>query len=286
MINVSGWTLKPPSTFSRLVFFVLLSGVMMLLDHRGHHLDRIRAGLNILAYPVQIMADFPVRASKTFGDFFGGKGELQQRYDELHNDHLILLGRLQTYETLEAENEHLRELLGAGSRLPVKATIAELLEVSPEPFTRKILLTKGSADGVFKGQALVDAYGVIGRITEVDIQTSKATLITDSSHSIPVQVVRNGLRAIVFGTGTRDEVDVPYLTPTADIQVNDILVSSGLGGTFPAGYPVARVMKVVTNPNESFLKITARPLARLEHNKEVLLIRAEEHAKPVKSSAK
>lgn len=286
MINVSGWTLKPPSTFSRLVFFVLLSGGLMLLDHRGHHLDRIRTGLNLLVYPVQMLAAFPVRASGAVVDFFSGKGALQDRYDRLYKDHLALLGRLQTYETLEAENAHLRELLGAAARLSVKASVAELLEVSPEPFSRRILLTKGSDAGLYKGQPIVDAYGVAGRITEVNIHTSKATLITDSSHSVPVQVVRNGLRAIVFGTGTRDEVEVPYLTGSSDIQVNDILVTTGMGGTFPPGYPVARVVKVVNNPNESFLKVIARPLARLDHNKEVLLIWPEERAKPVKTNAK
>lgn len=272
MIAFSGWAMKPPSSFARLIFFVLVSASLMLLDHRGQHLERMRVGLNVLVYPVQILAALPVQAGNAFFDFFGGKTTLKENYTTLYTEHLLLLAKLQKYETIEAENKHLRELLGAAARVSERATIAELLEVGSQPFTRKIVIGKGIGAGVYKGQPIIDAHGVIGRITDVGGSTSKGTLITDSSHSLPVQVVRNGLRAIAVGTGANDHIELPYLTGSADIQEGDLLVTSGIGGFFPPDYPVARVVSITHDPNESFLKIIAVPLARLDHNREVMLI--------------
>jgi rod shape-determining protein MreC len=175
-------------------------------------------------------------------------------------------------EALEAENKRLRDLLGSAARVADRAVVAELVEVSLEPFTRKIVVAKGSRDSVYLGQPVIDAYGIIGQVTEVGPYASKATLITDPGHAIPVLVNRNGLRTIVFGTGAPDRVNVPYLTATADIREGDLLVSSGMGGRFPPGYPVAQVTAVVKDPNEAFLKISAKPMARLNYGKEVLLI--------------
>lgn len=287
MITLSGWTIKPPSAVSRFVFFVLLSGVMMLLDHRGQQLETIRRSLNVIAYPVQLVAAMPVRIGNAVWEFFRGKTSLQENYLRLQEENRALLLRLQKYDTLAAENDHLRGLLGAAARAHERATVAELLEVSPEPFTRKIILTKGARDEVYVGQPVIDAYGIMGQITEVGAMTSQVTLITDPSHAIPTQVVRNGLRTIVFGTGAHDYVEVPYLTAAADIKEGDELVSSGIGGVFPAGYPVARVVRVINNPNESFLKIIARPMARLDHNKEVMLLWSTRPAnKPLRSDIK
>lgn len=272
MITLSGWTVKPPSTFTRLVVLVLLSGLMMLMDHRGHQLQRIRAGLDTLVYPVQLIAALPARIGGSSIDFFRGKSGLQANYERLQEEQRQLLVKLEKYKALEAENAHLRSLLGAAQHLTERATVAELIELSPEPFSRKIVINKGSNAGLYVGQPVIDAFGIMGQITEVSPLTSKVTLITDPSHAIPVQVVRNGLRAIVFGNGERDVVDVPYLTAVADIREGDDLVSSGMGGVFPPGYPVAHVVRVINNPNESFLKIAARPAAQLDHNKEVMLI--------------
>lgn len=272
MITFSGWTIKPPSVFARFVFFALLSGSLMLMDHRGQQLESIRAGLTAAAYPVQLIAAFPLRLGAAVWDFFRGRSTLQDNYSKLYDEHRTLLAKLQRYDALEAENQHLRGLLGAAARTADRATVVEILQLSPEPFTRKILITKGVSDQVYVGQPLIDAFGILGQVTEVGALTSTATLLTDPSHAIPVQVVRNGLRAIVFGVGAHDYAEILYLTAAADIQEGDILVSSGLGGVFPPGYPVARVARVVNNPNESFLKITVRPIARLDHNREVMLI--------------
>ena len=272
MITLSGWSIKPPSTLTRFIFLLFLSGALMIMDHRGHHLEKIRSGLNIIFYPVQVVAALPVRAGDFIIDFFHGSNELRREYGQLHQENLLLQGKLEKYEALEADNAHLRELLNAAPRVADRAIVAEVLEVSPEPFTRKIVITKGARDGVYNGQPVIDAYGIIGQVTEVNAYTSKATLITDPSHAIPVQSTRNGLRALVFGTGSQDYVEVPYLTAASDIQEGDELVSSGLGGTFPAGYPVGKVVRIVNDPNESFLKILVKPAAHLNHNSEVMLI--------------
>lgn len=281
MITFSGWTIKPPSVFTRFLFFALVSGSMMLMDHRGQQLESIRAGLNAVAYPVQLVAAFPLRVGSAVWDFFRGRGALQENYSKLTDEHRALLAKLQRYEALEAENQHLRGLLGAAARTADRATVVEILQLSPEPFTRKLVITKGAGSQVYVGQPLIDAFGILGQITDVGAVTSTATLITDPSHAIPVQVVRNGLRAIVFGVGAHDYAEIPYLTAAADIQEGDTLVSSGMGGVFPPGYPVARVARVVNNPNESFLKITVRPFARLDHNREVMLIWPAQKPKPI-----
>ncbi len=271
-MSVSDWALKPPSSFARLFVLVLLSGGLMIADHRGHHMERIRSGLNTVLYPIQILAALPAKATGYLHEATRTNTQLKDDYTRLHQDHLTLLAKLQRYEMLEADNARLRELLGAAQQVANRAVVVELLEVSPEPFTRKVVLAKGRRDGVYAGQPVIDATGIMGQITEVNEYTSRATLITDPSHAIPVQSLRTGLRAIVFGTGAQDSVEVPYLTNQADIQEGDEFVSSGMGGIFPPGYPVARVVKIVNDPNESFLKVTAKPAAGLNHSREVMLV--------------
>ena len=153
-----------------------------------------------------------------------------------------------------------------------KALAAELIEVSSEPFTRKVVIAKGSRDGGYVGQPVIDAHGIMGQVTQVADDFSRVTLITDAGHAIPVLDNRSGLRTIVFGTGDPDILKVPYLTASADIKQGDLLVSSGMGGTFPPGYPVAHVVKIANDPNEPFLTIGVKPAALLNHGKQVLLI--------------
>lgn len=271
-MSLSDWTLKPPSSFARLFVLVLLSGGLMIADHRGHHLERIRSGLNTVLYPVQMLAALPAQATGYLHEATRTNTQLKNDYTRLHQEHLLLLAKLQRYDMLEADNARLRNLLGAAQHVANRALVAEVLEVSPEPFTRKVVLAKGRRDGVYAGQPVIDAAGIMGQITEVNEFTSRATLITDPSHAIPVQSLRTGLRAIVFGTGAQDTVEVPYLTSQSDLQEGDEFVTSGMGGVFPPGYPVARITKIVNDPNESFLKVTAKPAAGLNHSREVMLV--------------
>ena len=272
MINVFGRPVGAPSHLTRLVLLSALSVALMMLDHRGHHLEKIRAGLNTLAYPIQLIAAAPAYVVGGLADFFTTRGTLRVDNEKLLVERQALLARLQQFEALEQENQRLRQMLVSAAQVADKAIAAELVEVSAEPFTRKVVIAKGAKDDVYVGQSVIDAHGIMGQVTQVAGSVSRVTLITDAGHAIPVLNNRSGLRALVFGTGNPDTVKVPYLTANADIQEGDLLVSSGMGGTFPPGYPVARVTRIVNDPNEAFLSITAKPAAQLNHGKQVLLI--------------
>ena len=272
MINIFGRSIRAPSSLTRLILLAAISVSLMMLDHRGHHLEKIRAGLNVLAYPIQLVAAVPAYVGGAVSDFFTTRGTLRADNEKLLAERQMLLAKLQQFDALEAENERLRRMLGSAARIADKAVAADLIEVSAEPFTRKVVVAKGSQDGVYLGQPVIDANGIMGQVTQVAGNVSRVTLITDAGHAIPVLDNRSGLRALVFGTGDQDTVKVAYLTANADIKEGDLLVSSGMGGTFPPGYPVAQVSKIVSDPNESFLSITAIPAARLNHGKQVLLI--------------
>jgi rod shape-determining protein MreC len=272
MIKVYGWTLRAPSVFTRLVLAVAVSVTLMVADHKGHHLERIRGALMIVLTPLQWLAGAPSAIGAGTVGFFTDKRTLELSNAKLREEQALLQARLQQFETLEQENARLREMLGSATRVSERALAAELIEISQEPFTRKILIAKGEDDGAYVGQPVIDAHGIMGQVTQLYGSQSRVTLITDPGHAVPVLVNRNGLRALVFGTGNPDVLSVPYLTAAADIREGDLLVSSGMGGTFPAGYPVATVTKIVDDRNEAFLEISARAVAKLNHSKQVLLV--------------
>lgn len=272
MINVFGRSVGAPSNLTRLILLSALSVALMILDHRGHHLEKIRAGLNVLAYPIQLIAAAPAYVGGGIADFFTTRGTLRQDNEKLLAERQVLNAKVQQFDALEEENARLRRMLGSAAQVADKAIAAELIEVSSEPFTRKIVVAKGSRDGVYVGQSVIDAHGIMGQVTQVASQVSRVTLITDAGHAIPVLDNRSGLRMLIFGTGDPDTLKVPYLTSASDIKEGDLLVSSGMGGTFPPGYPVAQVSRIVNDPNEAFLAVTAKPAAQLNHGKQVMLI--------------
>jgi rod shape-determining protein MreC len=286
MFQIAGIQLRAPSNLTRFLLLAVLSVSLMLLDARAHHLQHIRAGLTVLLSPIQVIAAVPVRLGGAVMDFFRGDQPLHEELARLHTEQPLLLARMQRYEALEAENAHLRALLGTSALVADKAVAAELREVASEPFRRTLIIAKGEKDGLYVGQPVIDAYGIRGQVSEVGILQSKAILITDPGHAIPVQVNRNGLRAIAFGTGAPDSVSIRYLTASADIKEGDLLISSGIGGSFPYGYPVARIKQVINNPNEAFLDIIATPVALLGHDKEVLLIWPSQKVLPPPTPAK
>ena len=272
MINMLGKPLGGPSALTRLVLLVALSAALMMLDHRGQQLERVRAALMVLVYPIQVVAGAPVALYHGVLETFTSERALREANERLEAERLRLAERLQQLEALRAENERLRALLGAATRVADRVLVAELMAVSLEPFSRRLLIRRGTRDGVFVGQPVVDAHGVVGQVTEVAPHASTVTLITDPSHAIPVIDNRSGLRAMVFGSGDQETLTVPYLGGLADVEVGDLLVTSGMGGVFPPGYPVAIVSEVENDPQESFLLVRARPAARLNHGKQVLLI--------------
>lgn len=272
MITVFGKPLRGPSPLTRLVLLVILSATLMMLDHRGQQLEKMRAGLMVVLYPLQFVASLPVAVFHGVVGVFTTDAALKAENESLQAERTLLLTKLQQFEALEVENNRLRSMLGAAERVANKALAAELIEVSTEPFSRRLLISRGENDGVFVGQPVIDAHGIIGQVTKVAPHISTVTLITDPSHAIPVLNNRSGLRAMVFGSGDQDAVAVPYLSGVADIKEGDLLVTSGMGGIFPAGYPVAVVSSVQNDPSESFLQVRARPAAQLNHGKQVLLI--------------
>jgi rod shape-determining protein MreC len=186
--------------------------------------------------------------------------------------------RLQRLAALEMENARLRDLLESSARLEGRPLIAEILSIDLDPYRQRFVVNRGLADGVFVGQALLDANGVVGQIAQVGAMTAEAVLITDADHAVPVSVNRNGLRTIAVGTGDSNRLRLPYLTNSADIEVGDLIVSSGLGGVFPAGHPVAEVIEVIRRPGQSFAEIIAAPVSALDRDQEVLLVFAHEDA--------
>ena len=231
MINVFGRSIGAPSNLTRLILLSILSLALMMLDHRGHHLEKIRAGLNTLAYPIQLIAATPAYVGQGIADFFTTRGTLRADNEKLLAERQTLLAKLQQFEALEEENSRLRRMLGSAEQVADKALAAELIEVSSEPFTRKIVVDRGSQDSVYVGQSVIDAHGIMGQVTQVASHVSRVTLITDAGHAIPVLDNRSGLRMLVFGTGDPDSLKIPYLTASSDIKEFSV-GALGLGENF------------------------------------------------------
>jgi len=263
---------RTPSSILRLVIFLFLSTVLMLLDHNGHYLQIVRSALSIVVYPIQIAAEIPASVSESVAGLFASDEEKAAELLKLKSERPLLLAQLQKLQALEKENIRLRKMLESASKVADRAMVAELVRVHPDPYTRKIVINKGTKHGVYIGQPVIDSFGIMGQVTSINLLNSTVTLITDSSHAIPVIVNRNGLRTIVMGTGAQDKVKVPFLADSVNIEEGDLLVSSGMGNTFPEGYPVATILNITKDPNEAFLDVEAAPMAKLNHNKEVLLI--------------
>ncbi len=261
-----------PALGLRVIVLILVSIVLMYLDHRQNHLDGIRRGIGVAVYPVRLVVDAPVRFWAWLGESTTSRNELELELGRLQAERLLTNARLQRLTALEAENARLRALLEARTRVRDEVRVAEIMAVDANPYEHNLVIDIGTRDGVYDGQAIVDADGVVGQVIETGIMTSQAVLISDADHALPVEVNRNGLRTIAVGTGEIDRLDLPFLPNNADIRAGDLLVTSGLGGAFPAGYPVAVVNTVTRMPSEPFADVTATPSAALDQVREVMLI--------------
>ena len=208
------------------------------------------------------------------------RATLQEENSRLRNEALILKQKVQQMVSLRAENNRLRELLNTSEQLDDSVLVAELIGVDPDPYTHHIILNKGSTHGVFVGQPILDAQGLMGQVVEVLPYTSRVLLLADSNHAIPVQVSRNGVRAIAVGAGKLDELVLIYVPDTADIKAGDQLVSSGLGSRYPRGYPVGEITSVEHDPGEPFAFVRAKPAAYLDRSRYVLLVFSKESELP------
>ncbi len=256
----------------RLVAALLASAVLMTLDHRLGYLEAVRSALSVVVYPVQYLVNLPVAGTRWVDESLVARRTLLRENARLREENLLLQSRFQRYAALEAENDRLRRLLESSLQAGDRVLVAELLATNPEPSTHEIVINKGSNAGVFAGQPVVDASGVMGQVVHVGPLTSTAMLITDAAHALPVEVNRSGLRAIAGGTGVDDVIELAYVPTNADIREGDLIVTSGIGGRFPRGYPVAEVRRVEIAPGQSFARVLARPTARLTQSHEVLLV--------------
>jgi len=251
---------------------VLLSLGLMIADARDGHLEWLRASLAIVAYPIQWLAAQPPRVLDDLDRWLATEADLRERNSLLEQENLTLKGRLQRFLALQAENTRLRDLLGSSFQLSDRLLVAELLQVELDPYRQQVLVDKGARSGVYVGQPVLGARAVMGQVVVVNPLTAIVLLITDADHALPVRISRNGLRTIAMGTGRINRLWLPHLPKNADVEVGDLLVTSGMGGVFPAGYPVARVIEVADDPSSSFARVMAEPTARLDSSYEVLLV--------------
>ena len=261
-----------PALGARVIIFIVISILLMYFDHRENHLDAVRKGIGVAMYPVRVVVDAPVRLWHWLGAATTTRDELQTEVSRLSSERLLTNVRLQRLTALEAENARLRSMLDARSKVRDQVRVAEIMAVDANPYEHNLIIDVGERDGVYDGQAIVDANGVIGQVIKTGLMTSQAVLISDTDHALPIEVNRNGLRTIAVGTGEIDRLELPFLPNNADIRVGDLLVTSGLGGTFPSGYPVAVVNAVTRIPQQQFADVTATPAAALDQVREVMLI--------------
>lgn len=245
---------------------------MMLVDHRYGHLKFIRSTLSTLVYPIQYVVNLPVQAADWVSTSLNTRSRLLEENASLKEQHLLLSSKLQRFEILEAENIRLRELLESSFRLNEKVLVAEIMGVESQSFRQQIIINKGTRNQAYDGQPIVDAAGIMGQILHASQASSTVLLITDVTHALPVQINRNGLRAIAVGTGQNDSLELQNLPQNADIKVGDLVISSGLGGRFPSGYPVGVVKEIKLDPGEAFANIKVKTNSRMSQSREVLMV--------------
>ncbi len=250
----------------------LLSCALIVVDDRFDYLDKVRHALSSALTPVQWLSNLPRGVVDWIDDVTTSREQISEDVDAMQARMLVLERKAQKFAFIMAENGRLRELLNASGVVDETVQVAELIGVSPDPFSHQVLVNKGSIDGVFVGQAVLDSHGLVGQVIEVSEFTCRVLLISDNSHAVPVQVNRNGVRAIALGTGAFDQLELANVPDTADIKVGDLLVTSGLGGRFPPGYPVAEVSVVQHDPGKPFARLTAMPKAQLNRSRLVLLV--------------
>ena len=245
---------------------------LLLADLRYSGLATVRSVVDTLLTPVHLVASIPSALGEWRENNLRSRSRLLDDNDRLRRENLVLHGRSQQLASLQAENTRLRALLNSTALLRNDVLVSEIIGVSPDPVRHQLILDKGDEADVTSGQALIDADGLMGQVVEVGGTTSRVLLITDPTHSVPVQVNRNGVRAVAEGIGSLDSLAIHHVAATTDIRTGDLLVTSGLGGRFPIGYPVAVVTEVVRNPGEAFARISASPTAALDRARHALLV--------------
>ncbi|MGH8751067.1 MAG: rod shape-determining protein MreC [Burkholderiales bacterium] len=266
---------RGPSPLTRLLFFTLLSLLLLAADARFKYLDAVRAALSVLIYPLQKLATAPGILLGQAGDFFATQSHLTSENTRLNEQNLANSALLQRYQSLQEENRRLRLLLDTRERFQGHATLTEILYAGRDLFSRRIVVDKGMQGSIQPGQVVVDDTGVIGQVTRVYPFVSEVTLITDQQQTVPVEVTRNGLRAVLFGAGEAGEVELRYMPVNVEIQTGDELVTSGIDGVYPRGLPVATVTGIERNSAYAFARIKCTPKAGVNRYHQVLVLTRE-----------
>jgi len=278
---------SPPSFFNRgpapvvrLTFFALASILLMVTDARFRYMEPLRQALSTIVYPFQRTALAPVESAGRIGDYFESVADLQRDNNELRAEKLRDAQDLLTLQSLRAENAQLRGLLHARERAKPDAIFAEIIYAGRDPFSRTVIVDKGATQGVERGQPVIDTTGLVGQVTRVQPLVSEVTLVTHKDHSIPVQVVRNGLRAVAFGAGDGASLELRFLAANADVQNEDLVVTSGIDGVYPPGLPVGKVVRIDRDATQSFARILIAPAAGTGQHRAVLVLRPRAETPP------
>ena len=267
---------RGPAPLVRLAFFASLSLALLVLDARFHYAEGLRSIIALAVYPLQTLATLPAALGERMAGYFASQGQLRDENAELRAKILDTSQAAQRYEAAQAEAGQLRRLIGAAERLPVKSMPAEILYNGRDPYSRKVVIDKGSQSGVRAGSPVVDEAGVIGQVTRAYALAAEVTLLTDKDQAIPVQVVRNGLRAVAFGAGASGMLELRFMASNAEIQNGDRLVTSGIDGTYPPGIPVGTVARIERDAAYAFARIVCQPAAGVERGRYVLVIENEQ----------
>ncbi|MFA5983961.1 MAG: rod shape-determining protein MreC [Methylococcaceae bacterium] len=272
-----------PSINTRLLVAVLISVALLATEFQSLRLEPLRAALSFLVDPIRYLVDLPSTLSQRLSDSILSYETLKKDNTQLREQQLIDQTKLLKFEALEQENIRLRALLENSFKLGEQVLVAELLSVKMAPYEHVVLVNKGTRFGVHPQQPVLDANGIVGQVIRSLPMSSEIMLITDPSHAVPVQINRNGLLTIAVGSGQTNRLNLPFLPNNADIKPGDLLITSGLGGTFPPGYPVAVVDEFNPQPNKPFASITATPKALLDRNRELLIVWSNSNPIPLTS---
>ncbi|MDO8811449.1 MAG: rod shape-determining protein MreC [Gallionella sp.] len=263
---------RGPSPAVRLVFFSVLSLLLLFVDARYRYLESTRSALSVLVSPIQRLATLPSVLWKQAGDFFITQRSLIDENKLLHRQHESDAAQLSQFQALQQENQQLRNLLALPQRSGLDAQLAEIVYAERDVFKRRVLISKGADANVKAGQVVVDDIGIVGQITRVYPWLSEVTLITEKDHAVPVQVLRNGLRTIVFGAGDTSQLSLRYMPISSDIQNGDVLVTSGVDGIYPPGIPVAKVVKIERDAAYPFARVVCLPVAGVDKHRHLLVL--------------
>jgi rod shape-determining protein MreC len=278
---------SPPPLFKqgaparvKVTVFALISIALLVVDARFHALTAVRQVAGTVLYPFQMVALMPRDAVSNMGSYFSSISALQKEVRDLKSQQVAMAQAMQQAQLQMAENGHLRKLMDAREHLPVRSMMSEILYDARDPSTRRVVLDRGSQNGVKPGLPVIDNAGVVGQVTRVFPFTSEVTLLTDKEQAIPVQVLRNGLRSVAYGRGQSGQLDLRFVAPNADIQVGDVLVTSGLDGMYPAGLAVAKVSQVESVAQGAFGRVVCQPLAGIDRHRQLLIVMSDQPAQP------